>query len=170
MSLPYFPLYADRYEADTTHLSMLEDGAYNRLLRLCWRSPGCKLPNDLPWIFRQCRAITDADKAAVEAVLSEFFTKGRGGYSSRFIANCIEQHRKSQPRPWVPMPVQRSVRDRDGEACRYCGDKEGPFHLDHIHPWARGGLHTVENLVVSCASCNWVKGARTLEEMGWHLG
>jgi len=78
VSLAYFPLYADKYEADTAHLSMLEDGAYNRLLRLCWRSPGCKLPNDLPWIFRQCRATTDADRAAVEAVLSEYFSKGRG--------------------------------------------------------------------------------------------
>ena len=29
-----FPLYPDRYEADTAHLSMPGDGAYNRLLRL----------------------------------------------------------------------------------------------------------------------------------------
>lgn len=78
MSLPYFPFYSDRFEAKTAHLSMLEDGAYNRLLRLCWRTPGCKLPNDTAWIFRQLRAVTKDDKAAVEAVLSEFFTKGRG--------------------------------------------------------------------------------------------
>lgn len=78
MSLAYFPMYADRYEADTAHLSILEDGAYNRLLRLCWRSPACKLPNDLAWIFRQCRAVSDADQAAVTAVLDEFFTKSRG--------------------------------------------------------------------------------------------
>lgn len=78
MSLAYFPLYSERYEADTAHLSILEDGAYNRLLRLCWRSPECKLPNDLPWIFRQMRAHSEGDKAAVVAVLTEFFTKGRG--------------------------------------------------------------------------------------------
>ncbi|MDP2047587.1 MAG: YdaU family protein [Cypionkella sp.] len=78
MSLAYFPLYPDRYEADTAHLSMLEDGAYNRLLRLCWRTPGCKLPNDLPWIMRQMRAVSDADQAATLAVLSEFFIKARG--------------------------------------------------------------------------------------------
>ena len=83
MSLAFFPFYADRYEADTTHLSILEDGAYNRLLRLCWRTPGCKLPHDLPWIFRQMRAKSDEEKAAIVAVLNEFFTKGRGKIWSR---------------------------------------------------------------------------------------
>lgn len=83
MSLAYFPLYADRYEADTTHLSMLEDGAYNRLLRLCWRTPGCKLPNDLAWIYRQTRATSAEDQAAIRTILAEFFTKGRGKVWSR---------------------------------------------------------------------------------------
>jgi len=57
---------------------MLEDGAYNRLLRLCWRTPGCKMPNDMAWIFRQVRAVSKDDKAAVATVLGEFFTRGRG--------------------------------------------------------------------------------------------
>lgn len=78
LSLAYFPLYPDRYEADTAHLSLLEDGAYNRLLRLCWRTPGCKLPDDMGWIMRQVRAVSETDQAAVLAVLSEFFTKARG--------------------------------------------------------------------------------------------
>lgn len=78
MSLAYFPLYADRYEADTTHLSILEDGAYNRLLRLCWRSPGCKLPNDRAWIYRQMRATSEADREAIDTVLGEFFRVSRG--------------------------------------------------------------------------------------------
>lgn len=78
MSIAYFPFYADRYEADTAHLSMIEDGAYNRLLRLCWRSPGCKLPDDQAWIYRQMRAATAADRAAIDAVLAEFFRRSKG--------------------------------------------------------------------------------------------
>lgn len=35
MGLPYFPLYVDDYEADTPHLTLEEDGAFSRLLRLC---------------------------------------------------------------------------------------------------------------------------------------
>ena len=78
MSLPYLPLFIDDYEAATAHLTMVEDGAYNRLLRLCWRSPGCKLPNDEAWIMRKMRATTEAECDAVRSVLNEFFTKGRG--------------------------------------------------------------------------------------------
>lgn len=78
MSLPFFPLYPDDFEADTAHLSLAEDGAYNRLLRLCWRTVGCSLPSDRAWIYRRMRAFSDAEKEVVEAVLTEFF-KERGG-------------------------------------------------------------------------------------------
>lgn len=73
MSVPYFRFYPTDFEADTSHLSMIEDGAYNRLLRLCWMTPGCSLPDDEVWIFRRCRARTDEEQEAIRAVLSEFF-------------------------------------------------------------------------------------------------
>lgn len=78
MSLAFYPFYAERFEAATTHLSMLEDGAFNRLLRLCWRSPGCKVPDDKGWIYRQMRAGNAAEKAAIDRVLAEFFKRGKG--------------------------------------------------------------------------------------------
>lgn len=91
MSLPYLPLYIDDFEAATAHLTMLEDGAYNRLLRLCWRSPGCKLPNDEAWIIRKMRATSEAEKAAVFAVLAEFFTRGRGKvWSKRLLSEHLQ--------------------------------------------------------------------------------
>ena len=170
MSLPYLPLFIDDYEAATAHLTMLEDGAYNRLLRLCWRSPGCKLPNDDAWIMRKMRAVTEVEQAAVRSVLDEFFTTGRGKIWSPVLLSWVDRHRKVAPRPWIPLEVQRAVRDRDGDRCRYCGCTDGPFHLDHVQPWSRGGANTVDNLTVSCAICNWLKGARTLAEMGWNLG
>jgi uncharacterized protein YdaU (DUF1376 family) len=73
MSLPYFPLYPTDFEAKTSHLTMLEDGAYNRLLRLCWMTPGCSLPDDEAWIMRRVRAFTDAEREAVVTILAEFF-------------------------------------------------------------------------------------------------
>jgi len=82
MSLAYFPLYADDFEADTAHLTLEEDGAYNRLLRLCWRTPGCSLPNDRAWIHRKMRARTDEEKAVVDIVLDEFFTVDNGRVSN----------------------------------------------------------------------------------------
>ena len=40
MKVPYFPLYIADYDSKTAHLTLEEDGAYLRLLRLCWRTPG----------------------------------------------------------------------------------------------------------------------------------
>ncbi len=71
---------------------------------------------------------------------------------------------KSTTRPAIPLHVRRAVWDRDGECCAYCGATSGPFALDHITPWSRGGPDTVENLPVSCRPCNSSKSDKTPEE------
>jgi uncharacterized protein YdaU (DUF1376 family) len=78
MSLAYFPMYPSDFDADTGHLSFAEDGAYNRLLRLSWRCPAAKMPDDMDWICRKAKAATDADKALIAAIIAEFFTR-KGG-------------------------------------------------------------------------------------------
>jgi uncharacterized protein YdaU (DUF1376 family) len=99
MTLAYFPLYPDDFEADTAHLTLAEDGAYNRLLRLCWRSPGCSIPADLAWVYRRLRASTDAEKEVVDTVLAEFFTVHDGRFSNarltkEFHAACEAHERR----------------------------------------------------------------------------
>jgi len=78
MSLAYFPMFPTDFDADTGHLTLAEDGAYNRLLRLSWKCPEAKLPDDLDWICRKARATTQEDRALIEAMIVEFFTR-RGG-------------------------------------------------------------------------------------------
>jgi uncharacterized protein YdaU (DUF1376 family) len=86
MSLPYFRLYPTDYEAKTAHLNLLEDGAYFRLLRLCWMTPRCSLPDDEAWIMRRVRAHTDEEKEAVRFVLSEYFRReNQRVYSNRLM-------------------------------------------------------------------------------------
>ncbi|WP_102858284.1 YdaU family protein [Phaeobacter inhibens] len=98
MSLPYFPMFPSDFEAKTSHLTLAEDGAYNRLLRICWMTPGCTIPADESWIVRRVRAFTEADREAVRAVLSEFFTVENGRYSnaklSRIWLEANEAHEK----------------------------------------------------------------------------
>jgi uncharacterized protein YdaU (DUF1376 family) len=93
VSIPYFPLFPDDFEADTAHLTLAEDGAYNRLLRLCWRTPGCTLPADDAWIMRRMRAGSDADKAVVRCVLAEFFRTEKGRiFSQRLLDEWHKAH------------------------------------------------------------------------------
>jgi uncharacterized protein YdaU (DUF1376 family) len=101
MSLPYFPMFPTDFEAKTSHLTMIEDGAYNRLLRICWMTPGCSMPNDEAWIMRRARAQNDIEKDAVRNVLIEFFTVENGRYSNARLhkewlaANEAHERRKS---------------------------------------------------------------------------
>lgn len=83
MSLPYFPMFPTDFDADTGHLTFAEDGAYNRLLRLSWKCPGAKMPDDLEWIYRRSRAISDEDKALVRSIIGEFFARVGGKVFSR---------------------------------------------------------------------------------------
>lgn len=75
---PYIPLYVDDYDAATAHLSVEEDGAYGRLMRLCWRTPGCSLPNDPAWIARKIRLSSEDFARVAQPVLDEFFKLSRG--------------------------------------------------------------------------------------------
>lgn len=98
MSLPYFPMFPTDFEAKTSHLTLAEDGAYNRLLRLAWMTPGCSLPADRAWIYRRVRAHTEADQAVVEIVIAEFFDLKNGRLSnarlSKEFAAANEAHER----------------------------------------------------------------------------
>lgn len=78
MSLPYFPMFPSDFEAKTSHLTLEEDGAYNRLLRICWMTPGCSLPDDHAWIARRMRVDQETFARAVKPVLDEFFQREKG--------------------------------------------------------------------------------------------
>ena len=51
------------------------------------------------------------------------------------------------------------------KVCSYCGkDCTHNFHVDHIDPLNKSGTHTLDNLTISCASCNTSKGQKSLLE------
>lgn len=68
----------------------------------------------------------------------------------------------------IPATVRHAVWVRDGGVCSYrdpsTGRKCGARHfvqVDHIHPWSKGGKHSLENLQLLCAQHNRKKGVRT---------
>jgi uncharacterized protein YdaU (DUF1376 family) len=77
--LKYYYRNVGDYLKDTMHLSLAEDGAYGRLMDIYY-SREAPLPRDLPTVYRMARATTKNDKAAVLAVLKEFFTATPDGY------------------------------------------------------------------------------------------
>lgn len=47
-----------------------------------------------------------------------------------------------------------------GRVCRYCDCQLTKFHVDHFVPLAGGGSNGPDNLVLSCPTCNFRKGAK----------
>jgi HNH endonuclease len=56
------------------------------------------------------------------------------------------------------------VWERDDYKCRYCGKQLTRFTatLDHVHPVAKGGKNSLENLVTACLECNSKKNVKPL--------
>ena len=98
MSLPFFPMYPTDFEAKTSHLTLAEDGAYNRLLRICWMTPGCSIPNDQAWIMRRLRVDQNTFVTVVQVVIDEFFDVDNGRLSNaklaRIFAETTAAHKK----------------------------------------------------------------------------
>lgn len=80
---------------DTAHLSMTEDGAYNRLCDVYYvrETP---LPREIPACCRLVRANTAPDRKAVETVLREFFVLSEAGWKHKRCDEEIEKFRMRQ--------------------------------------------------------------------------
>jgi 5-methylcytosine-specific restriction endonuclease McrA len=48
--------------------------------------------------------------------------------------------------------------------CAYCGVKDVPFQVEHIHPRAKGGSDSITNLTLSCEKCNTKKGTKDIKD------
>lgn len=75
----YYPHHIGDYLKDTAHLSMIEDGAYRRLMDVYYAREAM-IPLDLKQACRLVRASSKEDKEAVATVLEEFFTRTDDGW------------------------------------------------------------------------------------------
>lgn len=90
MSLPYFPMFPSDFEAKTSHLTLEEDGAYNRLLRIMWMTPGCSVPDDDRWIMRRMRVDHETYERVVRVVIDEFCDRENGRVSNAKLTEIFE--------------------------------------------------------------------------------
>ncbi len=88
------------------------------------------------------------------------------------------QKEKSQKRqtlmrkfPKLPPNFHAERWESQERKCYHCSRSlDKPEHLDHLIPLSRGGTHTPDNLVASCARCNLQKREKTAKEFAkWRL-
>jgi uncharacterized protein YdaU (DUF1376 family) len=76
----YYKFNIGDYAAATAHLSFLEDCAYRRLIDLYY-SKEQPIPADIAKACRLVRATSKDERAAVQTVLTEFFTETQDGWT-----------------------------------------------------------------------------------------
>ena len=74
----HYPRHIGDYLRDTGHLSLLEHGVYSRLLDLYYLANG-PIPGDITGLCRKLGARSADERAAVEAVVAEFFVRSEAG-------------------------------------------------------------------------------------------
>ncbi len=74
----YYRRWIGDYQRDTGHLSLIEIGAYDRLLDHVYATEN-PLPKEIKVLCRICRAVSAEEQAAVELVVNQFFPINEDG-------------------------------------------------------------------------------------------
>jgi len=85
--LNFYKHHLGDYDAATAHLTMVEDCAYSRLIRLYYRSE-LPIPADTKRACRLVRAQSKPERDAVVVVLKEFFELKDDGWHNK---RCDEE-------------------------------------------------------------------------------
>ena len=88
----FYKRFIGDYQRDTGHLSMTEHGAYTLLLD-AYYATGRPLPIEQKTMHRLVRAISGLERAAVAAVLAQFWTKTDDGWVN---ARANQEIKKAQ--------------------------------------------------------------------------
>lgn len=107
----YYEHHLGDYVRDTAHLSMLEEGAYLRLLHQYYirEKP---LPADSRECCRLARAVSKPEQKAVDYILGQFFDRREDGYhqgrTDREIERYIEKRTKAKTSSVLGVEARRA--------------------------------------------------------------
>lgn len=93
----YYQFNIADYRKDTTHLSMLEHGAYRQLLDWHYLDQA-PIPLETEVVFRRLSARTNDERLAIEMVLKEMFERTESGYIQRRVMQEIEVYQAKAER------------------------------------------------------------------------
>lgn len=104
--------------------------------------------------YRRHREVRRADNRAWEA-------RNPGAARLRAARRRLRKLGQSVGLVVTPRDLKRLV-IRYGSHCAYCGARPDKLHFDHVMPIARGGRHSIGNLLPACETCNLSKNATLL--------
>jgi len=82
----------------------------------------------------------------------------------QLMANPDIQGKEYQQGTLAGYETREYLLEKWGRQCAYCGVKDVPFQVEHIHPRAKGGSNSITNLTLSCEKCNTKKGTKDIKD------
>lgn len=87
----YFEKHIGDWITETIKLSMLEEGAYSRLIDQ-YHKRECPLPLDMKENYREARATSSSERKAVDYVMATYFEKTEEGFVHKRAQEAIERY------------------------------------------------------------------------------
>ncbi|RAM48222.1 MAG: HNH endonuclease [Hapalosiphonaceae cyanobacterium JJU2] len=97
--------------------------------------------------------------APIEAISQELIR-----FDMQLMRNPDIQGKEYQQGTLAGYETREYLLEKWGRQCAYCGVKDVPLQIEHIHPRAKGGSNSITNLTLSCSKCNLKKGTKDIKE------
>ena len=114
-----------------------------------WLPPSLesRLANVMTWLqrLRRCCSITAISMELVKFDLQQMENSAISGV-------------EYQQGTLAGYEVREYLLEQWGRRCAYCGVKDVPLQIEHIHPRAKRGTNRISNLTLACEPCNSKKG------------
>jgi 5-methylcytosine-specific restriction endonuclease McrA len=126
----------------------------NRTRSLVWLAPSLqsRVENIKTWV-KKLRKL-----APVEAISQELVR-----FDMQLMRNPDVQGKEYQQGTLAGYETREYLLEKWGRQCVYCGAKDVPLQIEHIHPRAKGGSNSITNLTLSCEKCNIKKGTKDIK-------
>jgi flagellar biosynthesis GTPase FlhF len=83
---------------------------------------------------------------------------------SRTLEKAKRRVRMENQMGYMPDDYENILWEEQEGLCFYCLRELDSFHLEHMVPISKEGLHDISNVCLSCPDCNLAKGTKTAEE------
>ncbi|MGK7872014.1 MAG: RNA-guided endonuclease IscB [Xenococcaceae cyanobacterium] len=127
----------------------------NRVRSQGWLPPSLqsRVKNIKTWVEKLCKF------APIEAISQELVH-----FDMQLIRNPDIQGKEYQQGTLAGYETREYLLEKWKRQCAYCGVKDIPLQIEHIHPRAKGGSNSITNLTLSCEKCNIKKGTKEIKD------
>jgi len=127
----------------------------NRTRKKGWLAPSLqhRVETTMTWVNRLCRF---APIAGISQELVRFDTQ--------LMQNAEISGVEYQQGELAGYEIREYLLEKWGRLCVYCGKKDTPLEIEHIHPKSKGGSDRASNLTLACNVCNVAKGSQDIKD------